>query len=190
MSYFPEAYFSLFERQPALQSELLAFADMHKNVTVYPVGVGSKSGISTFTLHERADSCTFACDPLLADQQGFPQVEIPTVALDDFLRAHQLPRPNLVKIDAEGWDLNVLEGGSTSVAHASIVLIEAAVSNKSFQNCLLAVLSSMRELGHRPLDITDVNRSSQGALWLLEMAFVRMGDPIDEISSHFIAGAA
>jgi FkbM family methyltransferase len=185
ISYFPNATYSLFEPQPALQNELLAFANRHKNVTVYPVGVGSKNGTSSFTLHERADSCTFAYDRLLADNQGFTQVQIPTVSLDDFLTAEQLPRPNMVKIDAEGWDLNVIAGGSTGIAHASVVLVEAAVCNKSFKNCLFSVLSAMRELGHRPFDMTDLNRSAQGALWLLEVAFVKIGDPLDQISSAF-----
>jgi hypothetical protein len=96
------------------------------------------------------------------------------VSLDEYLPTLNLPQPDLIKIDAEGWDLEVLKGAGESVERAEVVLLEASVMNKIFKNNVNDVTSAMSELGFTFFDITDLNRTQkQNALWLMEIAFVK-----------------
>ena len=112
------------------------------------------------------------------------QVEVPVTTLTEIVRTGDAPPPDMVKIDAEGFDLRVLAGASELVGKTDIFLLEAAIcgdvmtrtagSGKVFENSLGKVIETMADAGYRVLDITDLNRSSKHeALWLCEVAFLR-----------------
>lgn len=82
--------------------------------------------------------------------------------------------PELVKIDAEGLDLEVLEGASSIFGVTECILIEASIHQKAFPNSLLKVMNYMDERGYEIFDFTDLNRPfSNGLLWLVEVMFVK-----------------
>jgi len=180
LRYFPDAHYTLLEPQPAMRANMQDLLDGNPRVTLHSVGAGSKSGDLTFTITERDDSCTFCMSPDEARSSGLTQVQIPVVALDDLLAQSQLPHPDIIKIDAEGFDLEVLKGTANAVRSSEIVLIEAAVTNKSFVNDVRTVIEELFKLDFRLLDITDLNRTQKdGCLWLVELAFVRRGGALD-----------
>ena len=82
------------------------------------------------SIHERDDSFSFALNEAQALAQGREQIEAPVVALDEFLPREGRPQPDILKIDAEGWDLDVLRGAEKTAASAEILLMEAAIMNK------------------------------------------------------------
>ena len=90
--------------------------------------------------------------------------------------------PDMVKIDAEGLDLEVLEGCSELFGKTEIFLVEVGVVNRKIENSLLKVVEFMDEKGYRVFDITDMNRPfSQKILWLMEVVFVKKGGKLDAI---------
>jgi FkbM family methyltransferase len=178
MRYFPESRYTLFEPQ----GDLLAGSDLVRNerVRFYAMGVGPRTATMLLSKHERDDSFSFALSEKEASDLGRPQVEAPVVALDEFLKNQEIPYPDILKIDAEGWDLEVLKGAETTVQKAEVVLLEAAVMNKRFANKIAKVISEMEIRGFVVFDITDLNRTQRhNALWLVELAFVKKGGPLD-----------
>jgi hypothetical protein len=102
------------------------------------------------------------------------------VALDQFLPTLAVPAPDLVKIDAEGWDLEVIKGAKNTLKNAQVVLMEAAVMCKAFTNSVAKTTEAMADMGFCVFDITDLNRTQKhNALWLIELAFVKTGGPLD-----------
>lgn len=179
IKYFPDAYFSMFEPQETMRQEI---ADLTANekVKFYCMGAGPTNSTMKLTVHSRDDSYTFALDGEAAFKLGFPQIEAPVVALDDFLPRTGLPPPDVLKIDAEGWDLQVLMGAKRTLQSCEVVLLEAAVMSKLFANRVDLVIATMRENGYVVFDITDLNRTiCQNALWLVEVAFVKQGGILD-----------
>jgi FkbM family methyltransferase len=173
LQYFPDAYYSLFEPQAYLAA---SFNDLLKNpkVKFHAKGVGATSGMMDLTTSDRDDSFSFSFSADQAREWGVRQVKAPVVSLDEYLPTLNLPQPDLIKIDAEGWDLEVLKGAGESVERAEVVLLEASVMNKIFKNNVNDVTSAMSELGFTFFDITDLNRTQkQNALWLMEIAFVK-----------------
>jgi FkbM family methyltransferase len=174
MLYFPDARYLLFEPQ----SDLLACTDLESNpnVQIFNVGAGPLTGIMRLSKHARDDSFSFALSPEEAIERGREQIDAQVVALDEFLPAQGVPAVCMLKVDAEGWDLEVLKGARGLAAAAQIILVEAAVMNSFFPNRIEQVIAEMDKLGFVLFDITDLNRTPKhGALWLVELAFVPRG---------------
>lgn len=171
MQYFPDSFYTLFEPQ----AELLASSSLTnmKNVTINNVGVGASSGVSPFTLSSRKDSSSFMFshdDSVALDRVQAP---IEVITLDDyFLNEEQSKLPSIVKIDAEGWDENVVHGSSMLLPLVPFVLVECSVLNPHFSNTVIRMMQLMQEKGFKMFDITDLNRSPKSKLlWNIEMAF-------------------
>lgn len=48
--------------------------------------------------------------------------EISIVSLDDDIRSRNLPKPNFIKIDVEGWELEVLRGAQATLSDCKPIL--------------------------------------------------------------------
>lgn len=187
LEYFPDAYYSLFEPQRDL---LTSQHDLARNekIIFYFHGVGPKSELRKMTKSPRRDSFSFQWSEEQAVKLGREQFEIEVVALDDFLEktSYHLPSPDILKIDAEGWDLEVLKGAEKTVANSEIVLLEAGVMNKNFSNNAREVINVMFERGFTLFDITDLNRTSRdGGLWNVELAFVQQGGVLERAIDRY-----
>ncbi len=156
---FPQLRVTLLEPQAKLKADVEDLLQSNNQVQWFTGGAGAVSGTQKLTLAARDDSSSFRYSADEAHAAGMQQVEVPIWSLDDFVRTHQLPFPDMVKIDAEGIDLAVIEGGTDVLGHAEVVFVEAAVMNEAFSNDLLTVLQVMSERGFRPIDLTDLNRS-------------------------------
>jgi FkbM family methyltransferase len=185
LQYFPDAYYSLFEPQAYLSA---SFTDLLKNpkIKFYAKGVGPSSGMMDLTTSDRDDSFSFSFTAEQAKAFGVRQVKAPVVTLDDYLPTLGLPQPELVKIDAEGWDLEVLKGAEKTISNSEVVLMEAAVMNKFFKNTVADVVQEMAKRNFVVFDITDLNRTQKdNALWLIEIAFVKSNSLLfDSVSSY------
>ena len=90
--------------------------------------------------------------------------------------------PEIVKIDAEGIDIDVLEGASDLIGKTEMFLVEASLNSKFNQTELNIVVNYMNEKGYRAFEITDINRPfSNNVLWLVEIAFVKRGGFFDKL---------
>jgi FkbM family methyltransferase len=180
LKYFPDANYTLLEPQSWMEKSIKDILIENPKVKFNAVGAGDKEGSFKFTLVDRDDSCTFIITEEEAVLKGFQQVEVPVVTLNDFLPKTKLPIPDIIKIDAEGLDLQVLKGASNYFGNTEIFLIEAGVVNKSLENSLVNVVNYMDQNGYKLFEITDLNRPFKPQiLWLVELAFVKNGGIID-----------
>jgi FkbM family methyltransferase len=170
---FPSAKVTMFEPQQKLAEHHRDLA-ADDRVAIHYKGLGDFDGTAPFTFHLRDDSSSFIYSANEAKAQGLMQGEVEVLRLDTAMLGSPFGQPEIVKIDAEGLDLNVLGGASVTISRATIVLIEAAVSCPTYPNTAAVVFQRMDEMGFRLFDITDLNRSPRlGVLWLIEAVFVR-----------------
>lgn len=180
LKHFPNAYYTLLEPQHWLQDSLKDILESNSKVQFYPFGAGEKKGSFQFTIVDRDDSCSFKYTEEEAKAKGYKQLEIPVVTLNDLLSNSKLPTPDIIKIDAEGLDIEVLKGASDFFGETEIFMVEAGIVNKSFNNSFLKVINFMDENGYRLFEITDLNRPyEQQVLWLVELVFVKKNGLID-----------
>lgn len=180
LKYFPEAYYTLIEPQKRLRSSMEDLLQQNTKIQLYNVGASSQIGSFRFTMVDRDDSCTFLMTKEEATAKGFDQIDIPVTTLDELLKESTLPVPDLLKIDAEGLDLEVLKGAQSFMGKTEIILVEAAVFNKTMPNTTASVIAYMDQQGYRLFEVTDLNRPfSPPLLWLIELAFIKKGGFID-----------
>lgn len=170
---FPQARLTMFEPQQKLAEKHKDLAQ-NARVAIHYKGLGDFDGSAAFTFHPRDDSSSFVYSASEAAAQGMIQGKVDIMRLDTAMAGSAFGAPQIVKIDAEGLDLKVLDGAPETIAQAQIVLIEATVACPEYPNTAAIIFQKMDALGFRLFDITDLNRSPElGILWLIEAVFVR-----------------
>jgi len=178
LSYFPNAEYVLIEPQDYLKAHIQDLIDSGKKVHWIGAGAADKSGTRRFYLSDRDDSSTFLPRELQPQTRVASETVVDVKTLDDIRLTYNLAVPDMVKIDAEGFDLKVLEGASSLIGKTDVFLLEAGAICP-FENSVGQVIRTMDELGYRLLDITELNRSPKhGVLWLTELAFLRKSSPL------------
>lgn len=178
--FFPDAYYTLIEPQGWLQNSVKDLMDKNFKITFHPVGAGAKPGVFKFTITNRDDSSSFKITETEATESGFEQIDIPVITLNQLLEGADLPVPDIIKIDAEGLDIDVLNGADNYFGKTEIFMVEVGVVIKDFENSFIAMINFMDSKGYRLFEITDLNRPLPvKILWLAELVFVKKGGVID-----------
>lgn len=178
IKYFPDALYTLVEPQDYLKVHITDLLESGYRIQWLNVGASDKSGTLPFLLSVRDDSSTFALTDEQARNTELRQITIEVKTLNEITSA--MPPPEIVKIDAEGFDLKVLLGASDLLGKTDIFLIEAMFCCP-YENSVAAVVSFMADAEYRLIDITDLTRSPKyGVLWLCELAFLRNDSPLLE----------
>lgn len=177
LKYFPDAHYTLVEPQEHLRTYVQDLLARDGRIRWVGAGAGDQVGTLPLTVSHRDDSSSFAFAAEAA-KAGAHQIDVPVTTLNELVRAGNAPFPDIVKIDAEGFDLRVLAGASELVGKTDVFLLEAMICG-GYENTLEAVIQAMSGLGYRIVAIHDLNNSPRyGLLWLCEVAFVRIGSPI------------
>jgi FkbM family methyltransferase len=95
--------------------------------------------------------------------------------LDDLLAA-RVSSVDFLKLDVQGYELEVLRGASQALGHAQAVLMEASLVPIN-RGCPLIgdVIQFMNEAGYRLMDFCSQIRRRDGVLWQTDLLFVRSG---------------
>jgi FkbM family methyltransferase len=170
---FPNAEYSLIEPQYWLEKSSIDLQKKH-NVKFYPIGMGDRNETLTFTIHERDDSSSFRFEKEEISLIGYRTIVTKMQTIDSFLEENSLPIPEIIKIDAEGLDIEVLQGASSTFGVTEVFLVEASVNQKEFSNTILKVTEFMDQKGYEIFDFTDLNRPFKNQiLWLVEILFIK-----------------
>jgi FkbM family methyltransferase len=104
----PGVTIKAFEPQPNLAPLVLVSSILNgsANIDVFRVAVGESNGV--IQLHVPAHALHASIKPSNGKQDRV--IECPMISLDEAVLLHQLPIPNLIKIDVEGAELGVLKG--------------------------------------------------------------------------------
>jgi FkbM family methyltransferase len=183
-AFFPRARFYLFEANPdrepglkasgypyfiaALSSEARADAALYLGKTAHP------SGASLY----RERTTHFTDDKLAVRSLG-------TRTLDSLVAEQALPPPDFVKLDTQGAELDVIAGGSQSLAHCSAMIVETSLLRFNRGAPLIAeVMGALAARGYRCADICEVH-GHEGFVVQLDLLFVNA-----EVFARYDAAAA
>jgi FkbM family methyltransferase len=118
---------------------------------------------------------------VLPENTTFPRVvtSIPMTTLDD-LAAVEVNTPQLLKLDVQGYELEVLKGATQTLRHTEVVLLELSLLEYNSGSPLFAeVIGWMSKAGFMAYDICGyARRESDRALFQVDMLFVREGSSL------------
>jgi FkbM family methyltransferase len=110
--FFPDAHYTMVEPQDDLKRYVQDMMDAGCKLHWINAGAGDKMGNLMFTIAPRDDSSSFIPSPDNAEAANHRQVPVAVRTLNDIVASSGLPVPEMVKIDAEGFDIKVLAGAS------------------------------------------------------------------------------
>jgi FkbM family methyltransferase len=166
-SRYPNAFLDLFEPHPVYQAHLEATVMKQRPARLHKMGLGSTEATSTLYLKGRTGST------MVADR-GRGQIDIPVRRLDAVLTPGMIRRPCLLKIDTEGYELEVLRG-----AEALIPYVDCIVSEVHFASPKMYrprdIIGYLDNLGFQMSEMLDFH-SGQGRVWCADFVFRRAED--------------
>jgi FkbM family methyltransferase len=128
---FPEASIACFEPFGPARERLQAVLRSHPRLTIYPSAAGARA--ETRELHVTRDDDSSSLLPITERAIGaFPGTEevatvaTRTVRLDETVSPSNMRRPALLKIDVQGYELEVLRGAERLLPHVDEILVEVS----------------------------------------------------------------
>lgn len=169
---FPDATFTLIEPQIELERYLRSFCAKQPGSRYLIAGAGAEKGELLFTVCPTISASNFVTTAEDGTRRGFKQRVVPVVTVDDIIRSEGRV-PDILKIDAEGFEQKVIEGASLAVGKTELVFLEAHFQGHPGDPSDFATLVSfMADRDYVPYDFTWFGRhGTDGSLFLCEIAF-------------------
>jgi len=102
------------EPHPLIFKELLKNISLNKTKNIVPLNVAFGSGRSEAMLYENPDINWGAASLIPPQDRGITRGwSVKVVSIDELIQSGQIQRPDLVKIDVEGFELEVLKGAKS-----------------------------------------------------------------------------
>ena len=165
----------LTESEPSLKQITEKHARYHYLLTA----VGESCGEVVMNLTPDCDGSS-ALDYPGADPAR--QRRIPLATIDSLIEAGRIPPPNLVKLDVQGFEMQVLRGGEKLFKTADVLIVELNLY-RFMPACPLAheVIGYLAERGYQMFDLAgSLRRPFENDLGQIDVVFVRSGSPLIE----------
>jgi len=119
---------------------------------------------------------------MLRERTAFPMhaVQLPMSTLDHVVSAAHFDGPYLLKIDVQGYELEVLKGAAATLAHTDVLILEVALLEYNEGAPLVAqVVAELDARGFVVYDVAGLHRrQTDGAMFQLDLVFVRREHPL------------
>jgi FkbM family methyltransferase len=160
LRHFPTAQIHCFEPVPATFERLRANLKGFGRATLHREAVGTKVGSTKMFVG--SNSLT---NSLVKSSGHSNEIEVPVTTIDAFCSQHGIEAIDLLKVDAEGFDMEVLQGGIgvLSTGRVTFVLVEATPNRSVQQHVWLGEIQSFLEpLGFQLYGLYDQNLAWDG----------------------------
>lgn len=102
-----------------------------------------------------------------------------TVSLDSLLLGKGCPRVDFLKLDVQGYELEILKGCPKLMGDAHAILLEASLVSVNAGCPLISeVIAFLHERGFRLFDFCSQIRMKDGVLWQTDLLFVRASSEV------------
>ena len=166
---FPGTEVYMFEAQTKKESYLKKITDSNPN-THYSISLlGAMDGTAVQFVEDETGSHVVQNDTEISEYKR------KTTALDKLSEDNKWPFPDFLKLDVQGFELEVLKGGIKALRAAEFCLLEVTLLDLGGGTPLLVeVVNYMQHHGFQAYDISQfIRRPYDKALWQIDMLFVK-----------------
>lgn len=173
---FPQAEFHLFEPLSDIESSYSAKLEetlrQNSNVKLHKYAVGKESSIAEFY---RSKKTSYGSTSLkIQNSANFDVFELQKVSLDSLINAFTIPKPDLIKADIQGGEMDVLKGCEENLPDVQLLLLETWLS-RGYGNetpLIHEIVNYLLPYGFYLFDIGDGFRNSTGNLISQDFFFI------------------
>lgn len=118
-------------------------------VTLLPAALSDKAGTATLKVFDRGDEVYNSVGAVVspAGNDHVSAIQVPTQTLNELLSHTRRDRPCFVKVDVEGFQKQVLEGGAEQLTERGNIMLMVELSQDSATQCGGSVNGAVRLLG-------------------------------------------
>jgi FkbM family methyltransferase len=173
---FPEAHLVLVdpirECEPVMQQVL---ATRPGDYVVAALG-DREGSLSIYTDRVDLEKCSFRFrQPIERNEKGYGRREVPVTTLDALMDRYDLTPPFGLKIDTEGYELDVVMGAERFLARTDFVIAEVAVADRFEKGYTFAAfVAAMDARGFAVRDVLEIGRASNSEVTFLDLVFIRV----------------
>jgi FkbM family methyltransferase len=141
----PQATIHAFEPIKEYQEKLLANTNKDQNIHLHKVGIGNLNGEMRMNIAGHSSSfleITEAITNLFPNEKKTGEVFTPVRRLDDYVHENNLPYPQLMKLDVEGYELEVLKHASECLKRCQYLILEVSFSERHKGQALFHEITS------------------------------------------------
>ena len=180
LKHFPEsrvlAFEPLAERQAALEQQ----KSREPRFDFLPCVAGDREGEVAFQVAPDLDG-SGVCS------EGSPDARmVPMKTIDAAVRERGLEGPYCLKFDTHGFELPILAGAASTLAHTNLLIMEVYNFQLHEQSLRFhEMCRHLESLGFRSFDLVDLLlRKKDRALWQADMFFAREDHPLFSYSAY------
>jgi FkbM family methyltransferase len=171
---FKESKFLMLEAQESKTKILNSMKSADIDVEIALLGPSSNQNVK-FYINETVSS---ALPETEKSKQDF--VELKMFSLDDVLEKKNFENPDFLKLDVQGFELEVLKGATKALTQAEVVLMEVSLIEINKGAPLLSdIIAFMSQHAYVCYDICSlVRRPLDNALWQTDLIFVKQNSKL------------
>lgn len=173
---FTAARFHMVEARPEQKPKLEAVAEAlngRAGVSIALLGAEARESIPFYYSATGTGTGSSVFEETTTFERRLVALEMCT--LDALIEKEKLKGPFFIKLDVQGYELEVLKGATAAIANTEAVLMEVALIEYNRRAPLInEVFEFMSSIGFVPYDFcSQQRRVSDGALFQTDMIFVR-----------------
>jgi len=167
---FPGCAILMLEGQTLKEAALIKTKETFKDVDYKIALLGAAEANVTFNIYETASSVLSEHHSTNAKTESRS-----LISLDKLYSANAFKKPDIIKIDTQGYELEILKGGKETLKYAEFVLLEVSFLDVYVNAPLVTeVLNFMDDCGFVVYDIcTLMKRPLDKALFQADFLFVK-----------------
>src|SRR6185312_6823504 len=124
---FPHAKFCLIEPQIEMKEKLENFRSQFNNSVFFLAGAGAERGTATLTVWDDLKGSSFLPKDDQEKLNGKQQRDINIITIDDLIESGQIDRPELMKLDVQGFELEALKGAKNTFGYTEVFILETSL---------------------------------------------------------------
>ncbi|MBD2522594.1 FkbM family methyltransferase [Nostoc sp. FACHB-133] len=168
MQSWPDAGYFMIEPLEERLPPLKVLTNQHSNTKFILAAAGSEPGTLQIGVTQDLDSSSLM-------YSGIGSREVPIVSIDNLFEQGVIKQPHFIKIDVQGYELNVLSGAKKVLKSSEFILLELQFFRFSSEMILLhESIAWMNEQNFQPYEIVNVlRRPLDNAMGQCDILFIR-----------------
>jgi FkbM family methyltransferase len=175
---FPSAHVLMVEPQPRHRERLERMVATDPDRLAFAPALVGPPGLDSAAFHLMDDESGGTGSSVLPELSDVPRrvLQLPVQTLDEIYGIRDAPPPDFLKLDVQGYELEVLRGASQILGSVPYVLLEVSLVNYNAGGPLFnEVIDWMAAQRYRLVELFDTSRSREGQLVQIDLLFKRLG---------------
>lgn len=169
---FPNASFLMAEAMPGKKDYLDQIVEKYKGKVQYEIGILGSTAGKEVVFHEMETASSVLEE---YHNDGVKKVITYTNTLDDLASSKNFEDADFIKLDTQGYELEILKGANKIMTNVQVVLMEVSLLDLHKNVPILSdVITFMKERNFVAFDICSMTRRPlDKALWQTDIIFVK-----------------